>query len=85
MSMSKADCRPRSWEDKDGQKRYTTEVVCEELILLSGRSGGGGESGGVSTPGHGGIPTAIGAASLACGRAAGRFQSGHHGNDDVPF
>jgi len=36
----------RSWEDKDGQKRYTTEVVCEELILLSGRSGGGGESGG---------------------------------------
>jgi single-strand DNA-binding protein len=29
----------RSWEDKDGQKRYTTEVVCEELILLSGRGG----------------------------------------------
>ena len=27
----------RSWEDKDGQKRYTTEVVCEDLILLSGR------------------------------------------------
>jgi len=30
----------RSWEDKDGQKRYTTEVVCEDLILLSGRAGG---------------------------------------------
>lgn len=25
----------RSWEDKDGQKRYTTEVVCSELLLLS--------------------------------------------------
>ncbi|UJH90772.1 single-stranded DNA-binding protein [Antarcticibacterium sp. 1MA-6-2] len=25
----------RSWEDKDGQKRYTTEVVCNELLLLS--------------------------------------------------
>lgn len=32
----------RSWEDKDHQKRYTTEVVCEELILLS--SGGGRSS-----------------------------------------
>ncbi len=25
----------RSWEDKDGNKRYTTEVVCNELLLLS--------------------------------------------------
>jgi single-strand DNA-binding protein len=34
----------RSWEDKEGQKRYITEVVCDELILLGGRgdSGGGG-------------------------------------------
>jgi len=24
----------RSWEDKDGIKRYTTEVVCNELLLL---------------------------------------------------
>jgi len=29
----------RSWEDKDKQKRYTTEIVCEELILLSSRGG----------------------------------------------
>ena len=35
----------RSWEDKDGQKRYTTEVICDDLILLSGRgdSAGSGE------------------------------------------
>src|SRR5579884_3553785 len=32
----------RSWEDKDGQKRYTTEVVCEDLILLG--SGGRGDA-----------------------------------------
>tara|TARA_R100000935_G_C2827405_1_gene163107 strand:- start:54 stop:386 length:333 start_codon:yes stop_codon:yes gene_type:complete len=25
----------RSWEDKEGQKRYITEVVCSELLLLS--------------------------------------------------
>ena len=24
----------RSWEDKEGQKRYTTEVLCSELLLL---------------------------------------------------
>jgi len=29
----------RSWDDKDGQKRYTTEVVIEDLILLSSRGG----------------------------------------------
>jgi len=24
----------RSWEDKEGVKRYTTEVVCNEILLL---------------------------------------------------
>ena len=24
----------RSWEDKDGNKRYTTGVVCNELLML---------------------------------------------------
>ncbi|RNC88320.1 MAG: single-stranded DNA-binding protein [Winogradskyella sp.] len=24
----------RSWEDKDGIKRYTTEVICNELLML---------------------------------------------------
>jgi single-strand DNA-binding protein len=44
----------RSWDDKDGQKRYTTEIVCEELVLLSGRgdapAGGGDYSQPVSMP-----------------------------------
>ena len=25
----------RTWEDKEGIKRYTTEVVCNELLMLS--------------------------------------------------
>ena len=25
----------RSWEDKDGNKRYTTEILCNELLMLS--------------------------------------------------
>jgi single-strand DNA-binding protein len=32
----------RNYEDKQGQKRYVTEVVCEELILLGGRGDSGG-------------------------------------------
>jgi single-strand DNA-binding protein len=36
----------RSWEDKEGQKRYITEIVCEELILLGGRGDSAGGSGG---------------------------------------
>jgi single-strand DNA-binding protein len=36
----------RSYEDKDGKKVYSTEVVAEEVILLGGQGGGGGPRGG---------------------------------------
>jgi len=36
--------RSRSYDDKDGQKRYVTEVVVDEIILLGG--GNRGEEGG---------------------------------------
>jgi single-strand DNA-binding protein len=35
----------RSYDDKDGNKRYITEVVCDELILLSNRGGDAPSSG----------------------------------------
>lgn len=39
----------RSWEDKQtNQKKYMTEVVASDLVLLGGRGEGGGESGGFS-------------------------------------
>jgi single-strand DNA-binding protein len=34
----------RSWQDKEGQKRYTTEVVADRIELIGGRPGGGGRS-----------------------------------------
>ena len=37
--------RTRNWDDKDGQKRSTTEVVVDDIILLSGQGGGRGEGG----------------------------------------
>ena len=27
----------RSYEDKDGNKRYVTEIVCNELLMLGGK------------------------------------------------
>jgi single-strand DNA-binding protein len=36
----------RSYEDKDGKKVYSTEVVADDVILLGGRGGAGGPRGG---------------------------------------
>ena len=38
----------RSWEDRDGNTRYTTEINAQEMIMLSPR-GGGEDTGGAST------------------------------------
>lgn len=35
----------RQWDDKDGNKRYTTEIRGDRVVLLGG-GGGGGRSGG---------------------------------------
>ncbi|MCK5127403.1 MAG: single-stranded DNA-binding protein [candidate division Zixibacteria bacterium] len=41
----------RSYEDKDGNKRYTTEIVGQRMQFLGGRgSGGGGMDNGPSDP-----------------------------------
>jgi single-strand DNA-binding protein len=39
--------RTRSWE-QDGQKKYATEIVCRDMMMLDGR--GDGESTGMSAP-----------------------------------
>jgi single-strand DNA-binding protein len=31
----------RNWEDRDGNKRWTTEVVAERVQFLGGKGGGG--------------------------------------------
>lgn len=41
----------RDWEDRDGNKRYTTEIVAQTVQFLSGGQGGSG--GGQSDPGAG--------------------------------
>jgi len=36
----------RKWQDKDGQDRYTTEIVASDMQMLGGGEGRGGPSGG---------------------------------------
>jgi single-strand DNA-binding protein len=36
----------RQWDDKDGNKRYTTEIKCDRVTLLGGGGGGGARRGG---------------------------------------
>ena len=33
----------RSWEDRDGNKRYTTEIIASDVQFLVGKSGGPSE------------------------------------------
>ena len=48
--------RTRKWQDRDGNDRYTTEIIADEMQMLGGRGGGGGsapmrdDSGPSSTP-----------------------------------
>ena len=52
----------RQWEDRDGNKRYTTEVVAETVKFLGG---GGGSRGAAGTgepppPSDGDVPSSLG-------------------------
>ena len=70
----------RKWTDRDGQERYTTEVVLQrfrgELTMLDGRSGGGGDFGG---GGGGGQDFGGGGGGAPSGGGAGDL------DDDIPF
>jgi len=75
----------RSYEDKDGNKRYSTEVVAEEVMLLGGRGGEGGESGGmVSAPRSASQRVTPPAGGAKQGGGYDDFDPGIS-DDDVPF
>ena len=40
--------RTRKWQDKQGNERYSTEIIGNEMQMLGGRGGGGGGGGGAS-------------------------------------
>ena len=67
----------REWEDKDGNKRYTTEINANTVNFIGPRVGGGDSGGGGGSEGY----------SSGGGRSggAGPIDSGPPIDDDIPF
>ncbi len=87
--------RTRKWTDKEGQERYTTEIVADQMQLLGGREGGTGGAGGAGGAGSGmgedagGGPaprSAPAARPAPAGKAAAKSPTGFDDmDDDIPF
>jgi len=72
--------RTRKWQDKEGQDRYSTEIVADRMQLLGSR-GGGGEGG----AGGGGMrepPSSSGGGKAPAKKSGGSFDDM---DDDIPF
>jgi len=67
----------RKWQDKEGNDRYTTEIVANEMQMLGGRGGGG--DGGSSFDSGGGARSGGSGASTASEPPMDEF------DDDIPF
>jgi len=78
----------RDWEDKDGNKRYTTEIVASRVLFLSGgnEGGGGGGGGGGSWGGGGGGGNRGGGGGGGGGnRGGGGGFDNSFNEEDIPF
>jgi single-strand DNA-binding protein len=69
----------REWQDKEGQKRQTTEVVATTVQFLGGKGGGDGMGGGSM-----GADERV-AAGAPAGGSADEFGDAGAGDDDLPF
>ncbi|MDQ2890384.1 MAG: single-stranded DNA-binding protein [Gemmatimonadota bacterium] len=76
----------RQWQDKENQTRYTTEIRVRELVMLSGR-GGGGDFDNDAAPSRSARPAA--AAKTGTAGSAGEFEDFpaalQDEDDDLPF
>ena len=78
--------KTRKWQDKDGNDRYTTEVIAESMQLLGSRDGGGAPAG--DDPGYTREPSASGSGARAGGGPAAPKKPAPNFDDmddDIPF
>lgn len=68
----------RKWQDKNGQDRYTTEIVVNEMQMLDGRGSGGGSTGGNA-------PESGGGRGRESSGGAPRNAPADDFDDDIPF
>ena len=77
--------KTRKWQDKEGQDKYTTEIIAEEMQLLGSREGGGGGGGGGGgDEGYSREPVSSGGGGA---RPAPKKPASNFDNmdDDIPF
>lgn len=72
----------REWEDKEGAKRYTTEINASTVNFIGPRQDGGGGGAGGGNYGGGGAPSGGGGAPIGGG---GGMDSSPPLDDDIPF
>lgn len=78
--------RTRKWQGKDGQDRYTTEIVANEMQMLGGRGGSGGGGGGAPMGSDDDYAPAPRQQSRGPAPAAASGGGGNDGfDDDLPF
>ena len=70
--------RTRKWQDKQGQERYSTEIVGNDMQMLGGRGGGVGGGGGAG----GGGDIERGSSGSSGGGRGGRSSGGGGGGGD---
>ena len=76
--------RTRKWQDKEGQDRYTTEIVAENMQMLGSREGMGG--GGAEFDGGSEEPRAPARATASKPASAAKPASSMADmDDDIPF
>ena len=79
----------RKWQDKDGQDRYSTEVVLQgfnsTLTMLDGRSGGGGSSGGDMGDDFGSSGPSASRERKPAMAGGGGGRRGDDMDDEIPF
>jgi single-strand DNA-binding protein len=74
--------RTRKWQDKQGNERYSTEIVGNDLQMLGGRGGAGAAMSGSPVAAGAG---STGAASYAEETAGGGSARSEEFDDDIPF
>ena len=75
--------RTRQWQDKEGQKRWTTEIVAQNMRFVGGRPGGsGGGPGGEAGFQRGGDEMA---APVGGSDDFSEFGGGGGDDSDIPF
>jgi single-strand DNA-binding protein len=80
--------RTRKWQDKQGNERYSTEIIGNEMQMLGGRGGAGAGAPGGAAEGGARGGTAGAAPAFAEESAGGSAAGGGRGDDfddDIPF